>query len=101
MVLEHRSLVVQHGERVARHNIDAGHKVALTAIATGDAIIKYGQVIGRASRDIDVGELHLGMHLLGLSGGDKERFVWLVSIAVRPDLSLIPKSVMLDDLVAL
>ena len=30
-------------------------------IATGDAIIKYGQVIGRASRDIDVGE-HVHTH---------------------------------------
>lgn len=49
------------GERVARHNIDAGHKVALTAIATGDSIIKYGQVIGRASRDIGVGE-HVHTH---------------------------------------
>ncbi|NWO11541.1 altronate dehydratase [Chromohalobacter salexigens] len=52
-------------ECVARHNIDAGHKVALTPLAEGDNVIKYGQVIGRASRDIDVGE-HVHTHNLAM-----------------------------------
>ncbi|MDW5377769.1 altronate dehydratase family protein [Halomonas sp. HP20-15] len=47
--------------RVARHNIAAGHKVALAAIARGDTIIKYGQVIGQASVDIAIGE-HVHTH---------------------------------------
>lgn len=36
--------------------IPAGHKYALKNIARGEAVIKYGQIIGRASRDIEVGE---------------------------------------------
>lgn len=41
---------------VAAHNIDAGHKVALSPIAAGSEIVKYGQVIGVASRAIGIGE---------------------------------------------
>ena len=33
-----------------------GHKIALTAIAKGSAIIKYGEMIGRAKSDIKPGE---------------------------------------------
>ncbi len=46
---------------VCRRNIDAGHKVALVDIAGGDTIVKYGQVIGRASHDIACGE-HVHTH---------------------------------------
>ena len=35
--------------------IPLGHKVALRDIATGDDVIKYGEVIGRASADIPAG----------------------------------------------
>lgn len=35
--------------------IPAGHKYALKNIAKGEAVIKYGQVIGRASEDIPAG----------------------------------------------
>ena len=36
--------------------IPAGHKFALRDIAVGEAVIKYGQLIGRATRDIKKGE---------------------------------------------
>lgn len=41
--------------------IPLGHKVALTHIAEGDDVIKYGEVIGRASADIPAGS-HLHVH---------------------------------------
>lgn len=36
--------------------IPAGHKQALCDIAKGDFVIKYGQIIGRATQDIKAGE---------------------------------------------
>jgi altronate hydrolase len=36
--------------------VPAGHKYALRFIAAGDAVIKYGEIIGRATRDITEGE---------------------------------------------
>ena len=36
-------------------DIPIWHKVALTDIAKGDKILKYGEVIGKASRDIAAG----------------------------------------------
>ncbi len=37
-------------------NIPAGHKFALREIAAGDYVIKYGEIIGRATQDIRAGE---------------------------------------------
>ena len=39
-----------------RGAVPRGHKVALQPIATGEKIIKYGQIIGAASQDIAAGE---------------------------------------------
>ena len=40
--------------------VPSGHKVAIRAIAAGEPVLKYGQVIGIASRDIRPGEhVHL------------------------------------------
>ncbi len=33
-----------------------GHKIALTDLKAGDKIVKYGQVIGVASKEVKVGE---------------------------------------------
>lgn len=41
--------------------IPLGHKLALRAIAGGEEILKYGTVIGRATRDIARGE-HVHVH---------------------------------------
>jgi altronate hydrolase len=44
-----------------RQAIDAGHKIALRAIAPGEVILKYGQPIGVASLSIEAGE-HVHVH---------------------------------------
>jgi altronate hydrolase len=50
--------------------IPRGHKLALKAIAEGEAVLKYGQIIGFASTAIAPGE-HVHVH--NLSMGDFER----------------------------
>jgi altronate hydrolase len=42
---------------VASEDVPYGNKVALRAIATGAPIVKYGEPIGHASRDITPGEV--------------------------------------------
>lgn len=45
------------GERVVlAEDVPFGHKVALSQLAAGDAVRKYGEVIGTATTAIDVGE---------------------------------------------
>lgn len=48
---------------LAKENIDAGHKVALTNINKDDAVYKYGQLIGIAAQDVEPGE-HVHTHNL-------------------------------------
>jgi hypothetical protein len=43
-----------------------GHKVALGAIRTGEPVIKFGAVIGHATKDIAPGD---HVHLHNLEGG--------------------------------
>ncbi|RQP24883.1 UxaA family hydrolase [Piscinibacter terrae] len=45
--------------------IDAGHKIALRPIPQGEVVLKYGQVIGVATADIQAGE-HVHVHNLGM-----------------------------------
>ena len=65
------------GERTflvpVRQGIAFGHKLAVTDIRLGDAIRKYGEVIGRATQDIQSGT-HAHVHNVeGLRGrGDLE-----------------------------
>jgi altronate dehydratase len=40
----------------AKEAIPYGHKIALTRIAKGGDIVKYGEVIGRAKTKIEAGE---------------------------------------------
>lgn len=44
-----------------RQAIPLGHKLALRAIRNGEAILKYGTVIGRATQEIQPGE-HVHVH---------------------------------------
>ncbi|EKN70592.1 UxaA family hydrolase [Schinkia azotoformans] len=55
-----------------KETISFGHKFAVHAIKKGEDILKYGEVIGRAVRDIEEGE-HVHVHNLeGTRGrGDK------------------------------
>jgi altronate dehydratase small subunit len=49
----------------AGENIPFGFKIAVTDIARGAAIIKYGETIGIASRDIKKGDM---VHIHNLEG---------------------------------
>src|ERR1043166_171788 len=44
-----------------RAAIPAGHKIALRPIAQGEAVMRYGQIIGRASKPIEPGD-HVHTH---------------------------------------
>lgn len=41
---------------VAKENINFGHKVALSDIPKGNKVVKYGEVIGYAVKDIKKGD---------------------------------------------
>lgn len=47
----------------ALEDIGVGHKLAIRAISSGAAVLKYGQLIGKATQDIAVGE-HVHSHNL-------------------------------------
>jgi altronate hydrolase len=51
--------------------IKLGHKFAIRPIKEGDAILKYGQIIGFAGRDIAVGE-HVHVHNVVLGKFDRD-----------------------------
>lgn len=48
--------------------IEPGHKVAISPIAAGEAVVKYAQAIGRATQDIAPGE-HVHSHNLVFESG--------------------------------
>ncbi len=53
------------GDLVARERIPRGHKVSLSHIAPGEAVLKYGQLIGVASATVRAGE-HVHLHNLAM-----------------------------------
>ena len=53
----------------AETEVPRGHKVAVAAIAAGEAVRKYGQVIGFASRPVAPGE-HVHLHNMEMREGD-------------------------------
>ena len=53
---------------IVEEPIAPGHKIALTAIATGEPVIKYGSPIGTASHDIAPGT-HVHTHNVASSRG--------------------------------
>ncbi|WP_186093113.1 UxaA family hydrolase [Burkholderia gladioli] len=55
---------------IARGLVPAGHKIARRAVAAGAPVRRYGQIIGFASRAIEIGE-HVHVH--NLSMGEFER----------------------------
>lgn len=46
---------------VANDDVPYGHKIALTGLEVGDAVLKYGEEIGAASERIQVGD-HVHVH---------------------------------------
>src|ERR687891_2448734 len=60
--------VLEDGESrlVVRADIRPGHKVARRAVAVGQPVRRYGQVIGFATQEIAAGD-HVHVHNLGFS----------------------------------
>ena len=56
---------------MAAERIPAGHKVAVRALAEGEAIHRYGQIIGFATRPIAPGA-HVHVHNCGMGDFDKD-----------------------------
>ena len=54
----------------ARAPIPAGHKIAIQPIEDGEAVVKYGQVIGIATRAIQTGD-HVHVDNLTMAGGPR------------------------------
>lgn len=53
---------IQKGERILeniiiKNTVDIGFKIAINDFKKGEKIIKYGEVIGKATRNINKGEL--------------------------------------------
>ena len=63
--------------------IPRGHKIALSPIARGEAVTKYGQTIGFASEDIEAGQ-HVHSHNLAV--GEFTRDYAMCADAVAPEM---------------
>lgn len=63
-----RRIVIDAADVTVRQPIPPGHKLALTDIAQGQAVIKYGSPIGMATADIPAGA-HVHTHNLASSRG--------------------------------
>jgi len=59
-----QGVVAGESRVTARDAIPAGHKIALAAIPAGEYVRRYGQLIGRAKREIAPGE-HVHTHNIG------------------------------------
>jgi altronate dehydratase small subunit len=68
------SLAISRGkEIVAKEEIPFAHKIALRRIPKDGAIVKYGERIGRAIREIRPGELVHIHNVVGERGRSKQR----------------------------
>ena len=74
--------------------IPAGHKIAMRAIAQGEAVRRYNQIIGFASKPIAAGE-HVHTHNLGVGdkGGDFARD-YAIGADVKPEPARLEASFM-------
>ena len=67
----------------AHGTIPAGHKIASEAISPGTPIIKYGQVIGIASKTVSAGE-HVHTHNVDASGTAGEDTALHEAVSTEP-----------------
>ena len=63
-----RTLDVRNASVTIREPIQRGHKVALARICVGEAVMKYGSVIGTATADIEAGS-HVHTHNVASTRG--------------------------------
>jgi altronate dehydratase len=66
---------------VTREAIPAGHKLALCGLSVGEAVLRYGQRIGRASTSIEAGDW---VHSHNLEVGPIERDYEMRVVGVEP-----------------
>lgn len=67
----------------AGEKIPAGHKIALSPIAAGESVIKYGQIIGVATCDIAKGA-HVHVHNLGMGAHKQDYGFGTAASATQP-----------------
>jgi altronate dehydratase small subunit len=63
-----RRVVVNGSDVVVRDHVATGHKVAIQAIPSGSAVVKYGSAIGVATCDIAIGT-HVHTHNVASTRG--------------------------------
>ena len=76
-----------HGVVRVSRLVPSGHKVALRAVAKGDAVHKYGQVIGFATAPIAPGD-HVHSHNLGVGAITHD---YAIGVDVRP-VDVVPEA---------
>jgi altronate hydrolase len=64
-------VTLDDGRVAARARVPAGHKIATTAMAKGEAVVKYNQVIGFAATDIAAGD-HVHTHNMGMGTFERD-----------------------------
>ena len=69
-IAEGTTLLKENKVRVAAR-VPAGHKIAVREIKSGDAVRRYNQIIGFATRDIRTGE-HVHVHNLAMGEFDRD-----------------------------
>ncbi|MCP5120155.1 MAG: altronate dehydratase, partial [bacterium] len=60
-----QKFVIEGREITAIEPVPAGHKVSLSKVEAGGGVVRYGQVVGRASVAIEPGQ-HVHLHNVGL-----------------------------------
>ncbi len=78
--------MIRIGERALtlRDTLDAGHKIALTALPAGAPVRRYGQIIGFATRSIEVGD-HVHSHNLAVGNLTLDYAIGSAPAAILPD----------------
>ena len=66
-------LVFARKKIISKEEIPFGHKIALRRISQGGAVIKYGERIGRAIREIKPGELVHVHNVVGQRGKGRSK----------------------------
>lgn len=79
-------LTIEAGELVVQQTIPSGHKLAIVPIAPGEAVRRYGHIIGFATQPIAVGE-HVHTHNLSIGDFDRD---YAFGADVRP-IDLVPE----------
>ena len=73
---------VRDGVTVGADTIPAGHKIAVTDIETGEPILKYGQIIGHASKPIQKGE-HVHVHNVAVRTFDRDYAIGAATVETK------------------